>query len=132
MWKSKSAVAVLLSLVVLAATPSRVACQTETDTRLLAKVKANVAALGSGSEAKVKVKLRDGKKLKGYISYVGEEKFAITDSEPDDTKIIAYDDVAEIKRQKRLLPMRALLIGAGVAFAAVLVVGIARNGIGDL
>ena len=98
----------------------------------MAKVKADIASFNFKSDARVKVKLRDGRRLKGYISDAGNEKFTITDLKSNNTTTIPYADVVEVTRQKRLLPVRAILIGAGVAFAAMFVVGIARNGIGDL
>ena len=46
---------------------------------LAAKVKTEIAKLGTGPDALIEVKLRDKTKLKGYISKVGEDSFVIAD-----------------------------------------------------
>jgi hypothetical protein len=43
------------------------------------KVKAGIMRLGVGSEARVAVKLRDGRKVAGYIKEAGEDIFVIAD-----------------------------------------------------
>ena len=42
------------------------------------KVKAKVMKLGTGTKARVEVKLKDGSKLKGYISEINEDHFVVT------------------------------------------------------
>jgi hypothetical protein len=53
----------------------------EKEARLAQRVKAGVARLGVGPEARVKVKLRDKTKLAGYVSEVGDDYFVVTDPE---------------------------------------------------
>src|SRR5205085_7714280 len=45
-----------------------------------AKVKAGIARLGTGPQARVEVKLRDGTRLKGYVSELGDDHFVLMDS----------------------------------------------------
>lgn len=114
-----------------------VAAQTSSDTRtatdarstanLTAKVKADVASFGFGTEARVKVKLRDGRKLKGYISYAGDEKFAVIDPKSDDTTTVPYVDVAEIKRTKGS-QSRAVLLGVAITLVGLGALGAILNG----
>ncbi len=109
-----------LSHMMLLMTPTSVNGQTEKDTRLTAK--ADVAAFGIGPDARVSVKLREGKKLKGYISQAGEDSFVITDSKTGSTTSIAYAEVAEVKRKKGLSTGKAILIGVGATFGVLLLI----------
>lgn len=111
-----------LSHMMLLMTPTSVNGQTEKDTRLTAKAKADVAAFGIGPDALVSVKLREGKKLKGYISQAGEDSFVITDSKTGSTTSIAYAEVAEVKRKKGLSTGKAILIGVGATFGVLLLI----------
>ncbi len=42
------------------------------EARFAEKVKASVARLGTGENARIEVKLKDGAKLKGYVSEIGD------------------------------------------------------------
>ena len=114
--------------VTLLMTPMSVNGQAEKDTRLSAKTKADVAAVGIGPEAKVLVKLRQGKKLKGYISQAGEDSFTITDSRTGSTTSIAYADVAEVQRHKGLSTGKAILIGVGATLGVLFLISAVING----
>ncbi|MCI0390788.1 MAG: hypothetical protein MOB07_18740 [Acidobacteria bacterium] len=61
------------------------------------KVKAGIARLGIGNEARVKVKLRDGRKLAGYIKEAGDDSFVIADLKDGATITVPYPDVAQVK-----------------------------------
>lgn len=116
-----------LSHMTLLMTPMSVNGQAEKGTRLTI-TKADVAAFGIGREARVSVKLRQGKKLKGYISQAGEDSFVITDSKTGSTNSIAYGDVAEIKRNKGLSTGKAILIGVGATFGVLLLLSTIKYG----
>jgi hypothetical protein len=51
---------------------STATANTEQDAKFAEQVKANIAKLGTGKDAKVEIKLKDGTKLKGYVSEVKE------------------------------------------------------------
>ena len=51
---------------------------TEKDAKFAEKVKANINKLGTGKDAKVEIKLKDGTKLKGYVSEVKDSGFVLT------------------------------------------------------
>jgi hypothetical protein len=120
---------VALSHMMLLMAPTSVYGQAEKEQRLTAKAKADVAAFGIGPEARVSVKLRAGKKLKGYITQAGEDGFVITDSKNGSTTSIAYADVAEVQRQKGLSTGKAILIGVGATFGALFLIGIITYGV---
>jgi hypothetical protein len=60
-----------------------------------AKVKTEIAKLGTGPDARIEVKLRDKTKLKGYISKVGENSFAIADPDTNAETNVPYPNVTK-------------------------------------
>ncbi|HEX5707654.1 MAG TPA: hypothetical protein VFX96_10185 [Pyrinomonadaceae bacterium] len=79
------------------------------------KVKADVAKRGTGKKARVKVKLQDGSKLKGYISQAEEDSFTLTDSKTGQTRTLTYREVTEVKKQGGLSLTAKIGIGLGIA-----------------
>lgn len=94
------------------ATPVAAKSKAEKEAQLAAKVKAGVARLGVGSEARVTVKLRDGQKLAGYINEAGENSFVIADLKTGATTTVAYPDVVQVKGHR-------LSKGAKIAIVAL-------------
>lgn len=89
----------------------------KTDAERIEKVKAGVSALGTGTDAKVKLKLRDKRKLTGYISRVGNDSFSVVEKSGTETTI-AYSEVMQVKGNN-LSKGTKILIGVGIAAAAV-------------
>ncbi len=89
------------------------------------QIKANVAAIGVG--ARVSIKLRDKKKLTGYVSQIGEADVVITIAKEGTQQAIAYTDITEvkIKNEKRISTAGKFLIVFGVL---ALIGGIANGG----
>ena len=83
------------------------------------QVKAVVAKRGIGEKAKVKVKLRDGSKLKGYISQAGEDSFTLADSRSGQTRTVAYVDVSEVKKPGGLSLAAKIGIGVGIGIGGL-------------
>lgn len=63
-----------------------------------AKIKAAVYQTGTGPGAVVKVTLRDGTKLKGYVGDADGEGFALVNWETGATTRLAYAQVKGLKR----------------------------------
>jgi len=80
-------------------------------------VKMKIAALGSGPKANVRIKLRDGKKVQGWISEAAEQQFAITNEKTGAVTTIGYAEVEDVKSLK---PSKS-----GIAVGAVVVIGVA-------
>jgi hypothetical protein len=118
-----------LSQMMMLMTPTPINGQAEKDRRLTAKAKADVAAFGIGPDARVSVKLREGKKLKGYISQAGEDSFVITDSKTGSTTSIAYAEVAEVQRKKGISTGKAILIGVGATFGVLFLISTITYGV---
>ena len=49
----------------------------EKEAKFAEKVKTNIAKLGTGPEAKVEIKLKDGTKIKGYVTEASVDKFVV-------------------------------------------------------
>ncbi|MCW5959864.1 MAG: hypothetical protein KIS76_06855 [Pyrinomonadaceae bacterium] len=113
-------VAIIFLLLNLAVAPSVWASgNAEKEAKLAEKVKTGIAKLGTGKEAKVKIKLKNGNKMKGYISEIGEEQF-IVQNEKTGESVVSYSSVKQIKGNN-LSKQTAIIIGF-VAFFAVLVI----------
>jgi hypothetical protein len=83
-----------------------------------AKIKAALTKRGAGEKSKIKIKLRDGRELKGYIAALNTDDFAIADSKTNDRTTILYADVASVKNNK-------LSLGAKLGIAALVVGAVA-------
>lgn len=61
------------------------------------KVKTEIAKLGTGKDAKIKVKLKDGTKIKGYVVEAGENQFVVMNSKTGQAVPVAYPQVGQAK-----------------------------------
>ena len=93
------------------------------------EIKAKIAKLGIGEKARAQIKLRNGEKIKGYVSNAGEKDFALTDGKSGQTTTIAYADVVEVKKPGMSKRTKILLgVGIGVvATAAILAWAVTRS-----
>ena len=73
---------VLLAALLLqsAAVPALAGSGAEKEARRAEKVRTQLAKLGTGKDARVRLELRDKTKLEGYISEAGAESVVVTDS----------------------------------------------------
>jgi len=92
----------------------------EKETRFAEKVKAGISKLGTGPEARVDVKLRDKRKLKGYISEAGEDSFVIVDEKTHATSTVTYSQVQQVKGNN-LSRGAKIAIGVGVILLPIIV-----------
>lgn len=66
----------------------------------VAQMKATIQGYGTGEDALIEVKLKTGKKLKGYISETKEELFVVADTAAASSHDIRYAEVAAVKPYK--------------------------------
>jgi hypothetical protein len=91
------------------------------------KVKRKVLARGTGVEARVRVKLRDGSKVKGYINEAAAEHFVVvrTDDKIGQAVRIDYREAKELKGYGKGLSgdtkqaIVGTVVAVGVAVGAV-------------
>jgi hypothetical protein len=112
----------LLSALLLqaAALPAFAATNAERDARRAEKVRTQLAKLGTGTDARVKLELRDKTKLEGYLSEAGPEDFAVTDSSGKTTRV-PYPQVAKAKGNN-LSTGAKIAIGAGIGAAVTILI----------
>jgi hypothetical protein len=84
------------------------------------KVHAQLAKLGTGKDALVRVELRDKTKLEGYLSEAGDDAFTVTDREGKAT-IVPYPQVKKAQGNN-LSTGTKVAIGAGIGAAVVLLI----------
>lgn len=113
---------VMLSALLLqaAAAPAFAATNAEKDARRAEKVRAQLARLGTGPDARIKLELRDKTKLEGYLSEAGADSFVVTDKTGNATTV-AYPQVR--KAQGNNLSTGAkIAIGVGIGAGIVLLI----------
>lgn len=91
------------------------------EAKALEKIKAKIAKLGTGEKARAQVKLRNGQKMKGYVSSAGQDDFVVTDRKSGTTTTVAYTDVVEVRKPGLSKGAKiAIAVGIGVGVLAVL------------
>ena len=93
----------------------------EKETRFSEKVKAGISKLGTGADARIEVKLRDKRKLKGYVSEAGEDSFVIVDEKTRATSTVTYSQVKQVKG-KNLSTAAEIALGVGVIILPIVIV----------
>jgi hypothetical protein len=103
-----------------AAVPAFAGTKAEKEARRAEKVRTQIARLGTGRDALVRVELRDKTKLQGYVSEAGPDSFVITNKAGVATTV-AYPQVAKAGGNN-LSTGAKIAIGAGVAAAIILLI----------
>ena len=93
----------------------------EKEARFAEKVKAGITKLGTGTEARVEVKLRDKTKLKGYISEAGAEQFTVVDAKTGIATIVAYPQVKQVKGNN-LSRGAEIALGIGIIVVPIIII----------
>lgn len=96
----------------------------------IAKAKTEVAKIGAGAEAGVKVKLLSGVEWKGRVVESKENEFTINDLRTGQTIAIPYQNVARIKKWNMIGGMskvkKRVIITSVVAGVALTILGIVK------
>ncbi|HEX8560156.1 MAG TPA: hypothetical protein VF668_18815 [Pyrinomonadaceae bacterium] len=120
MLKKLCAVALSGLLLQAAAAPALAGTKEEKEARRAEKVRAQLAKLGTGPAARVRLELRDKTRLEGFVSEAGAESFVVTDK-AGAARTIAYPQVAGVKGNN-LSTGAKIAIGAGIAAGVFLLV----------
>lgn len=99
---------------------TRVAAQPPQMTPDQAKIA--VAKLGLGEKARATITLKNGTKIKGYVSRADENDFVVRDRKTDTPTTISYADVAKVQKNRGHSTARNLAIGIGIGAGALLAV----------
>ena len=93
------------------------------EVRFAEKAKSEIAKLGTGPDARVEVKLRDKTKLKGHLSEVGDQSFAVVDDKTGVATTVTYPQVKQV-RGNNLSTGAKIAIGVGIVLLVFLVIGL--------
>jgi hypothetical protein len=101
--------------------PVAASSNAEEEARLAGKVKSGIEKLGSGTNTRVEVKLRDKTRLKGYVSEISENAFVVTDVKTGASNNVAYAEVKQIKGNNMSTGAK-IAIGVSVAIGLILLI----------
>lgn len=118
----KKVCSALLSALLLqaAAVPAFAKTSAEKDAERAAKVRARINKLGTGADARIRVELRDGAKLEGYVSEAGADTFAVTDRDGKATTV-SYPQVKKA-HGNNLSTGTKIAIGVGIGVAVTVLI----------
>jgi len=94
----------------------------EKEARFMEKVRAGIAKLGTGPEARIELKLRDKQKLKGYVSQTSAESFTIIGANGQATQV-AYPQVKQVKGNNLAAGVK-IAIGVAVVIGVIFLIGV--------
>ena len=92
--------ALVINLVCIGSVSAHPGSDADKAAQLAAKVKAAILKLGTGPQARVELKLREGTRLKGYLAEVGEDYFVVVDENGGASRQIPFPQVKQVKGSK--------------------------------
>ncbi len=98
----------------------------EKETVFAEKVKFEVAKLGTGTDAKVKIKFKDGTKLKGYVTEIKSDGFVVIDEATGTTNEVSYSAPKQIKGNN-LSNGAKIALGIGLIAGLIIIIIVAGN-----
>jgi hypothetical protein len=120
MLKKICSVALVALLLQAAAAPALAKSAAEKESKRVEKVRTQLAKLGAGTDARVRVELRDKTKLEGYISEAGPESFVVVNKAGVATAV-AYPQVVKAKGNN-LSTGAKIAIGIGIGAGVTLLI----------
>ena len=107
---------ILLLMQVFVVHPSFAATKEE---KFAEKVKTGIAKLKTGEQAKVKLKLKDGTKLEGYITESNDNGFVVMNTKTNKAVSVDYSQVKQVKGNN-LNEGVVILVGIAIAIAFII------------
>ena len=120
MFKKLCSVVLSALLLQAAAIPAFAATSAEKEAKRAEKVRTQLAKLGTGTDARVRLILRDKTKLEGFVSEAGAETFAVTDR-AGKTTTVQYGQVSKAKGHN-LSTGAKIAIGIGIGAGVTLLI----------
>ena len=90
------------------------------------KVKTEITKLGTGTDAKVKVKLKNGTKLKGYISEIKADSFVVVNEKTRTASEVSYSKAKQVKGNN-LSKGTIIGISLGIVAGIIILILAAKN-----
>lgn len=94
-------------------TSAQAETKAEKETRFADSIKTGVIELGTGKDAKIQVKLKNGTKLRGYVSEIKGNSFVMIDEKTGATTEIPYPNAKQV-RGNNLSTGAKIAIGLGI------------------
>ncbi|HWS90650.1 MAG TPA: hypothetical protein VN282_27020 [Pyrinomonadaceae bacterium] len=113
-------------LIQLAAGPVQAQTGGAGEARRVERVRAKIGTLGTGESARVRVTLRDRKKVSGYVREAGAEEFVVVEPKTGVVTTVPYSQVRkvnprELPRAARVAIGLGIGMGIGILFGHILV-----------
>jgi hypothetical protein len=105
--------------------PIKAGPQTGKEAEVARKVKTKIAKLGSGSKARVEVKMKNDTTVKGHVSEISEDHFLVADKMGTSTKV-NYAEVTQLKTDSEFADRKVWI--ALVVFPVVLILSLRARG----
>ena len=84
-------------------------------------MKTDVAKLGTGKDSRIQVKLKDGTKLKGYVSQISENSFVVVDEKTGALAEVPYPNAKQVKGNNLNTGVK-ILLGVAIVFGILLII----------
>lgn len=97
------------------------------DENFAEKVKTEISKLKTGKDAKIKVKLKDGTKIKGYIAEANENQFVVIDSKTNQPVPVPYSQVKQAKGNNLSGSAIAIISVAAIIIILYVLVGTSKD-----
>lgn len=95
-------------------------------TRKTAKIRVQLLKLGTGEQAKIEVKLKNGLQIKGYLQDVQENDFVVMDEMTKNSVTVPFPQVQQAKGHNLNAGTR-ILIGVGIILLVAILIGVAAG-----
>lgn len=99
--------------------PDALASETLRESKQTKKIRTKIIKLGTGPDAKIELKLKDGSKIKGYVSETREDKFLVTNPVTGEITPVTYPQVKQAKGNN-LSTGAFIAIGLGVLVLVII------------
>ncbi len=93
----------------------------ESEALRTAKVKENIIRLGTGEKSRVKVRLKDNRRIEGFVIKASDGSFTVKDQETGETTEIPYEHVKKVKGNN-LSTGAKIAIGFGILVAVAAII----------
>ena len=113
---------VVLLTNVLMAVPALAQSQSNGQAQGVEQIKIKVAKLGIGEKARATVHLKDGTKIKGYVTEARDNDFVIRDRQTNEARTVAYQDVVKVDKNGGHSIARNLALGIAIGAGAILAI----------
>lgn len=95
------------------------------------KIKTALTKRGTGEKSKVKIELRDGREIKGWIAALNAADFIIADSKTDNRTTIFYKDVAKMKKSGLSLGAKIGIAALAIGATAAIIIAVGVKNLDD-